>query len=609
MTNVFVIGYTKVAASLAEKLGKKHTTSADGAADAVVEVSGDADLEALRGHGLVLHVAANGDAAFEEHYDMRVMKWDNEEDSVLVDRIVHRLNASKYFTSTRGAGGEGFDFLTVVRSGIASDGGLFMPQSLPTFTTTDFAYLAKQSYVATAQHVLEAFIQYQPGDATVTPQTLKELINKAYSTERWETPSICPVVNVESNVHVLELFHGPTAAFKDFALQLFPKFFTKSVAKEQAQYVILAATSGDTGVAAISGFMQEQGIAVLVLYPKGGVSAVQKAQMLACEGGNVRVLGVDADFDFCQTTVKMIFNDVEYKAELLKDANAVLSSANSINWGRLLPQIVYYIYGYSQLLGKNVIQEKDEVDVIVPTGNFGNILSAYIAKAAGLPVRRFICASNENNVLTDFITSGVYDIRERGLKLTASPSIDILKSSNVERFLFLLSEGDSGVVANLMSDLDTKGYFELPKDLLARLQRDFTAGFCTEAECLATIKSVQDRHNYLLDTHTAVAYKVMCDYKAKVGAEVPILLASTASFAKFPDAVKEGLDGKTAPSLAPYDVHAVYKDLLERTSATVPRALSAAVNAPPRDAPPRECEKSLDTVKALLKEFCLELKQ
>eukprot|EP01064_Diplonema_japonicum_P036162 TRINITY_DN8049_c0_g1_i2.p1 TRINITY_DN8049_c0_g1~~TRINITY_DN8049_c0_g1_i2.p1 ORF type:complete len:613 (+),score=116.58 TRINITY_DN8049_c0_g1_i2:37-1875(+) len=610
MTNVFLVGYTKVAEGLAKKLGKqyvKHTAVKKGLADAVVEVEGEIDLTTLKEYGgPVVYVAGcEVNVTYEQTYDVKVMRWEGEGDASVEDRVAKRLSFSRWFRSTRGAGGEGHDFLSVVRKGIAADGGLFMPQSIPSFTSSDFEYLSGLSYVNTAQHVLESFIQYSPG-LTISPQELKELIAKAYSPERWEASSVCPITNVEDNVHVLELFHGPTAAFKDFALQLFPKFFTKSVTNEKSQYVILAATSGDTGVAAISGFMQEQGIAVMVLYPKDGVSAVQKAQMLACEGGNVRVLGVDADFDFCQTSVKQIFNDGEYKATLLKGANSVLSSANSINWGRLLPQIVYYIYGYCQLLGKKVIKVGDKVDVVVPTGNFGNILSAYFAKAAGLPVRRFVCASNENNVLTDFITTGVYDTRSRGLKLTASPSIDILKSSNVERFLFLLCDGDTEVVKGLMADLDSKGFFELPQELFAKLQEDFTAGFCTEAECLATIKAVQEGNSYLLDTHTAVAYKVMNDYKKKTDV-IPILLASTASFAKFPDAVKEGLDGKTAPSLGTYDVTAVYENLTKRTSAKVPRALSAAVNAPKPPTPPRTCDKSLETLKLELMQFCTEL--
>ena len=557
-------------------------------------------------------------------YDQRVLLFKDEDEAVAAERLVARLTASPWFTSTRGAGGDGYDFLHVVKSGISPDGGLYMPQALPSFALRELQFLQNLPYAEAATYVLESFLPHLNGTRSVSPQELKKLVQKAYSTERWEAQEgqVCPVKTVGAGndaAHIVELYHGPTAAFKDFALQLFPKFFTKSIARSASQYVILAATSGDTGVAAINGFMQESGIAILVLYPKNGVSAVQKKQMLACDGGNVRVVGVDADFDFCQTTVKKIFNNVQYKETLKQSNNAVLSSANSINWGRLLPQIVYYIHAYARLIKQGVIKVGDEVDVCVPTGNFGNILSAYVAKKCGLPFRRFVCASNVNNVLTDFIQTGKYTTHNRSLTLTASPSIDILKSSNVERFLYILSGRDDAFVAKCMSDLDSKGEFEVTPAVKAAMDADFASGCCTEAECLETIKDVQDKHDYLLDTHTACGYKVLVDYKKSLREkgvkEVPVLLAATASFAKFPDAVKEvcrmfylpptnqstqGLDGAAAPSLKPYDVKEVYANLAGRVSTKVPAALAKVVAADTDMTDLHVCEKSEDKVMSML---------
>eukprot|EP00659_Diplonema_papillatum_P011450 gene11450-17615_t len=641
MTNVILVGHEISALAVAKKLGKEYLseiptpdelpwsveeTQAPNNAlrNAVLEVKdapGCIDtIDWLKSHGAVVVWCVLGKAAAASEpcpwaaiYDVRVLIWDGDQPGDIVNNVSDRVQQCPWFTSTRGCGGAGYDFLKVVRSGIAPDGGLFIPLAKPKFSLNELAGLAANcsSYVTLAQFVLEKFIPFMPYTRGLTPQELHVLLKKAYSAERWEAPEACPVVplraksEARARCHVLELFHGPTAAFKDFALQVFPQFFAKSVASHTSQYVILAATSGDTGVAAINGFMHERDIAVMVLYPKHGVSAVQKAQMLRCECEHVRVLGVDADFDFCQATVKRIFNDGAFKAKLLAEEDAMLSSANSINWGRLLPQIVYYVWGYTRLVAKGEVSNGEPVDVVVPTGNFGNILSAYCAKLAGVPIRTLVCASNENNVLADFIKTGTYDISNRALKVTSSPSIDILVSSNVERFLFLLSDGDSKLVSDLMRDLETTRTFTLPDNLKEKLQQHFVAGSCSEADCLATIKSVQEEHSYLVDTHTAVAYKVMQDYRSTVETAAPILLASTASFAKFPDAVKEALDGKTVPSHAPYDPNEVYAAITKATGAQVPRALQGIQQVPDS----RCCAKDEAAIKDALKTFCGELRR
>eukprot|EP01060_Flectonema_neradi_P040619 TRINITY_DN9345_c0_g1_i1.p1 TRINITY_DN9345_c0_g1~~TRINITY_DN9345_c0_g1_i1.p1 ORF type:complete len:603 (+),score=119.50 TRINITY_DN9345_c0_g1_i1:134-1942(+) len=598
--SIFVAGATEeVLKKLGEKMPQKKVMAYD-------------HKEYTANGGVCVFVEKEGTRASIE-YDVRLKSAKNESDDTTAERIKAALSQSKWFRSTRGNGGDNTDFLKAVRSGLAQDGGLFLPESIPSFSADDFKLLSGQSYRECAQYVLESF----NATSSLKPSRLRELISRSYSTERWDDDDICVIKTPsgeDPTIHVMELWHGPTAAFKDFALQLFPKFFSESIAGEGSQYVILAATSGDTGVAAISGFMQEEGIAVLVLYPKDGVSEVQRQQMLSCDGGNVRVLGVDADFDFCQSTVKKIFTDTDFKSSLHADHNATLSSANSINWGRLLPQIVYYIYSYGHLISLGQVDphsetpEKREFDVVVPTGNFGNILSAYYAKLAGLPIRKLVCASNVNNVLTDFIDKGVYDIRDKGLQQTSSPSIDILKSSNVERLLFLLSGGDAEEVSRMMKLLDTEGHFTVSPGILAELKKSFSSGFCTEKECLSTIKTVQETNNYLLDTHTAVAYKVMKDYINTRESAVPIVLASTASFAKFPDAVQEGLQGKESATLQPYDVIATYDALKESTSASVPRALARIFQSGKTTPPPRTCEKSHDAILKELTGFCAELK-
>eukprot|EP00755_Sulcionema_specki_P020638 Sspe_Gene.12654::Locus_4323_Transcript_1_1_Confidence_1.000_Length_2067::g.12654::m.12654 len=652
MSNIFLLlpseAYRGVGDELAKRLGKKlvcgeaeakkkHPSDAKAQADelAHLEVSNTVVtvpesfafnqemMAALKSNGgpvvyLDVHEPSPSESrkrdmeACEAVYDIRLWVWrSGDSNESIAGRVIDSVSQTPWFASTRGKGGPGNGFLHVVRKGLSSDGGLFVPNSIPNFTPADLERLSESTrYTELALRVLEHLIPFAPHTRSVTPQELKNLIVKAYSRRLWDSDEVCPVTDL-GGMHMLELHHGPTAAFKDFALQLFPKFFSKAVAGVTDQYVILAATSGDTGVAAIRGFMEE-GIPVMVLYPKDGVSAVQKAQMLACEAEchTIRVLGVDADFDLCQTTVKKMFNDQEYCHRLLSSTSCRLSSANSINWGRLMPQIVYYFWGYMRLVHRDTIKVGDLVDIAVPTGNFGNILSAYFAKKMGLPVRRFVCASNVNNVLTDFINTGVYDISQRSLTLTASPSIDILRSSNVERFLYLLSDGKAETVKGLMADLDAKQSFKLPDDMMSRLRHDFTAGYCTEAECLASIRRVQKEYGVLIDTHTAVGYKVATDYLSSVDSKIPLLLASTASYAKFPDAVLEGLEGKSAPTLQMgYDIQETYEAIQKHApQAKVPRALAEAVSKKLGHTP-RTSTASFDEICKQLEDFCNELKE
>ncbi|KAG5483293.1 hypothetical protein LSCM1_04835 [Leishmania martiniquensis] len=545
------------------------------------------------------------------------------------------------FTSTRGPAEES-SFLTVVRDGLASDGGLYILKRIPTMPKSQLCYLCKQrhlAYVEAAAMILEQLV-----DATITPSMLYPLLLQAYDRSRWSgKDDICPVTPLlmggaamppsssgtdaagalppsassnaperwAANVCVLELYHGPTAAFKDFALQLFPRYFrTATAAQANDKYVILAATSGDTGVAAISGFVNAGGHSqVMVLYPMHGVSPVQQMQMISFDDGRqVRAYAADSCFDFCQRTVKELFSNGALRDELAmaKPTAVRLSSANSINWGRLIPQVVYYFWAY-----RNHVQHPptgwafgDPIDVVVPCGNFGNILSGYIARLMGLPVRKFVVASNTNDVLYNFVKTGTYDMRNRTLAVTSSPSIDILKASNVERFLYLMSNGDTGLVARLMHDLDTKGVFTLPDDMRAAMQAVFTAGRCSEEDCAATIKSIFQLSggSRLLDPHTAVAVFVARQFRedellrsvlrhptsTDTGADIPpLVIASTAHWAKFPTPVLHSLRGEgarlgePAPSVAAaiQEVRILYAEITKTApQQEVHPALSRAID-------------------------------
>jgi threonine synthase len=346
---------------------------------------------------------------------------------------------------------------------------------------------------------------------------------------------------VDDDTYCLELWHGPTCAFKDMALQMLPHLLSLSLKKnnEKKTACILVATSGDTGKAALEGFKDVDQTKILVFYPRGGVSEIQQLQMATQEGENVSVSAVIGNFDDAQTGVKTLFSDEELRDELA-ERGYFLSSANSINWGRVLPQIIYYISAYCDMLRDEAIQPGEQINICVPTGNFGNILAAYYAKQMGLPVNKLICASNSNNVLTDFINTGVYD-RNRQFHNTISPSMDILISSNLERLLYLLSEEDDQLVASYMEQLKQEGRYQVSEALLKKIQKNFSAGYANEEETRATIAAMKKANGYLIDTHTAVAFKVLEDYRNETGDETVSLVASTASPFKFGSAVLRAL--------------------------------------------------------------------
>ena len=412
-----------------------------------------------------------------------------------------------------------------VVKGIADDGGLFM---LSDFSAIKFDYksVLNLSSMETAEKILGALLD------DFSEEEMHEMVEKAYR-GRFETDELTPVVKVGENF-VLELFRGPTSAFKDVALSMLPRLMTKAREKlgVQKDTVILTATSGDTGKAALEGFHDVDGIRIIVFYPDGGVSAVQKAQMVTQEGNNVKVCAVKGNFDDAQTGVKNAFADFK---KMNYDA-VDFSSANSINIGRLAPQVVYYFTAYSSLVKSGEINVGDKINFVVPTGNFGDILAGYFAKCMGLPVDKLICASNANNVLTDFINTGLYDKRREFYK-TVSPSMDILVSSNLERLLYLLSDGDALKVAGYMNDLNTKGYYKVDDAILNKLKETFVAAYCDDTVTLETIKEVYEKDGYLCDTHTAVAFRAALDGKY----QNKTVVLSTASPYKFPVAVLSAL--------------------------------------------------------------------
>lgn len=433
-----------------------------------------------------------------------------------------------------------------IAQGLAIDGGLFVPEYLPKLGQSDIDKLRKMDYRQRACFVMKMFL-----DEFETHE-LDRFVGEAYS-ENFDSRLIAPLRFIEDGTAFLELWHGPTCAFKDMALQMLPHLLTASLVKcgEKRQVCILVATSGDTGKAALEGFCDVEGTRIFVFYPKDGVSDVQKLQMVTQEGKNVLVSAVNGNFDDAQTGVKKIFGDRDFAAEL-NDRGYFLSSANSINWGRLLPQIVYYISAYCDLLNGGRLETGDCVNFCVPTGNFGNILAGWYAKSMGLPVNKFICASNENNVLTDFIETGVYD-KNRDFHVTVSPSMDILVSSNLERLLFALS-GNDKEVSGYMSSLRTNGKYSVSLDIKKALDSDFAAGYCSDEETKAQIKDLFDNSGYLIDTHTAVAYKVLRDYRERTCDLTPSVVVSTASPFKFCDSVLlalgEEADGSGAELIA-----------------------------------------------------------
>ncbi len=421
-----------------------------------------------------------------------------------------------------------------IKQGLADDGGLFMPETIPALTEKDFEFLKKASYPERAAYIMAKFL---------TDYTYEELLadcKESYSQARFPGGA-APLTDI-GNLRLLELWHGPTCAFKDMALQVMPRLLSRALTKtnEDRTAFILVATSGDTGKAALEGYKDVDKIIIMVFYPVDGVSKVQKLQMATQEGNNVTVCAIKGNFDDAQNGVKKIFGNEE-TAKLLDENNHFFSSANSINWGRLVPQVVYYISSYCDMVNKNDIKMGDTVNVCVPTGNFGNIFAAYIAKEMGLPVNRFICASNCNNILTDFISTGTYD-RNRAFHTTMSPSMDILISSNLERLLYVIA-GQSKT-ANYMKELNTKGVYTVESDVIEKIKSNFSGYFCAEEDTSATIKEIFDNYNYLIDTHTAVAVKCAKEYIKETGDDRKMIVASTASPYKFASNVYKSLTGE-----------------------------------------------------------------
>ncbi len=473
---------------------------------------------------------------------------------------------SIYYNSTRNNNLK-FTASQAILQGLSEDGGLFFPSEIPSF---DFQLedLKNMDYKETAYRVMRMFLD------DFSEEELRYCINSAYDS-KFDTEEIAPLCYADG-AYYLELFHGSTIAFKDMALSILPYLMTTSAKKNNMtdKIIILTATSGDTGKAALAGFSDVPGTGIVVFYPKNGVSKIQEKQMVTQKGNNVKVIGIKGNFDDAQTGVKNIFNDVNLKKQL-KNAGYVFSSANSINIGRLVPQICYYVYAYGNLLKNGKIACGDKINVVVPTGNFGNILAAYIAKNMGLPVNKLICASNENKVLYDFFETGVYD-KNRDFILTSSPSMDILISSNLERLIYLIGGKDDAKNNALMNDLKNTGKYVIDSAMKAGLD-SFEAGFASEKQCFDKIKSLYDNTGYVIDTHTAVAGAVYDEYVKKTGDRTPAVIASTASPYKFMGSVMKAIDADKYSSIDDFNLI----DELSKVSGTnVPRAVLDIKNAP-----------------------------
>lgn len=464
------------------------------------------------------------------------------------------------YISTRG----NYDKVSAAKAinlGMVPSGGLFVPEEIPVLSPKEIIEMKGLSYQEVAERIVSLYLE------DFSKEEIKECIAKAYNRDNFNHPEIAPVVKLKDRIYILELWHGPTAAFKDMALQLMPLFLTKSVGKNNSdkQTVILVATSGDTGKAALEGFKNVEGIKIIVFYPHRGVSKMQELQMSTTDGNNTYVVAVEGNFDDCQNAVKQIFSDQKFN-QLLNLNGYQLSSANSINWGRLLPQIVYYFTTYLSLLNKEEILPGEKINFVVPTGNFGNILAGWYAYKMGLPVNKFICASNENKVLTDFFQTGVYD-RNREFKQTNSPSMDILISSNLERFLFEITGHDSTKINQWMKQLGETGKFVVDNATKIELDKIMSAGFANEEETIETINSVFATTGYPLDPHTAVAVKVYERYQDSTNDTTKTVIYATANPFKFNLTVSEAVLGKDY-SIGK-DEFAILRDLEQRINLSI----------------------------------------
>ena len=478
------------------------------------------------------------------------------------------------YKSTRSNGKEVTASQAILK-GLADDGGLFVPVTVPKLTI-ELDKLAGLDYQETAYIIMKEFL------SDFTEEELKNCINNAYDS-KFDDSSIAPLKKADGSYY-LELFHGATIAFKDMALSILPHLLTTAAKKNNVnnKIIILTATSGDTGKAALAGFADVQGTGIIVFYPKHGVSPIQEKQMVTQRGNNTYVVGIEGNFDDAQTGVKNMFNNKEL-AKAMNEKGYQFSSANSINIGRLVPQIVYYVYSYGRLLSNGAIKAGDKVNFVVPTGNFGNILAAYYAKQMGLPVGKLICASNENKVLFDFFSTGTYD-RKREFKLTSSPSMDILISSNLERLIYHIAGNDGARTKELMDMLSSEGVYNISDDMKEKLS-DFVGGFATEEETSATIKRIYESDGYVIDTHTAVAANVYNKYR-EGGDNTPTVIASTASPYKFTRSVMTSIDA----SYDSLDDFALVDKLSEISKVAIPQAIEDIRTAPVLH--DRICDKS-----------------
>lgn len=474
-----------------------------------------------------------------------------------------------------------------ILQGLSDEGGLFVPERIPVLNVS-LSEIAGMDYQETAYMVMKQFL------TDFTEEELKSCIRLAYD-EKFDTEAIAPLAYVDGTYY-LELFHGPTIAFKDMALSILPHLMTTAAKKQGVtdEIVILTATSGDTGKAALSGFADVEGTRIIVFYPKGGVSEVQRLQMVTQKGKNTAVVAIHGNFDEAQSGVKRMFEDPKLREEL-REAGFRFSSANSINIGRLVPQIVYYVYAYGGLLKNGEIQEGDLVNVVVPTGNFGNILAAYFAKEMGIPIAKLICASNENKVLFDFFCTGTYD-RNREFVLTESPSMDILISSNLERLIYQVAGQDAQKDCELMKALNTEGKYEITGEMKAGLI-DFVGGYATEEQTSQAIHDTYQRNGYVMDTHTAVASYVSEQYRKETGDAKKMVVASTASPYKFARSVMTSIDSKYEGM----DDFALIEELKKVSGVEIPNAVKEIMDA--KVLHNRECDvdQMEQTVKAILK--------
>ena len=489
------------------------------------------------------------------------------------------------YRSTRNAQETATASMAILK-GLANEGGLFVPDTIPAFDKS-LEELSKMDYREVAYQVMKLML------TDFTEEELRHCINSAYDS-KFDTKEIAPLVH-KAGAYYLELFHGATIAFKDMALSILPYLLTTSAKKNDVknEIVILTATSGDTGKAALAGFADVEGTSIIVFYPKNGVSKIQERQMVTQKGANTKVVGITGNFDDAQSGVKAMFNNKEL-AKVMDEHGYQFSSANSINIGRLVPQVVYYVYSYTRLLANGDIKAGEKVNFVVPTGNFGNILAAFYAKNMGVPVGKLICASNENKVLYDFFETGVYD-RNREFILTSSPSMDILISSNLERLIFRIAGDDAKKTAEMMDALKTTGKYTITDDMKAKLA-DFTGGWASEEDTAKEIKRVYDETGYVMDTHTAVASSVYHTYKENTNDDTKTIIASTASPYKFGTSVMSAIDKKYEGM----DDFALIDELCKTSGVKIPNAVEEIRTAPVLHDTVCETEDMQKTVEKIL---------